>query len=213
MLQKETVTAATLEILNELMQDEALNDFFLVGGTALALQIGHRISIDLDLFSLLPFDENKTLSYLEKDRRFRLDYQDRNTLKGQIDKTKVDLITHNYPLVRQLILSEGIRLASLDDIAAMKIKAVVTNGTRLKDFIDIAFLSAHLKFDTMLEAYERKYATRNPLATLKSLSYFDDINFSEPVQMLNGNYNWSLLKKRLKEMTEFPSLIFDSYPI
>ncbi len=213
MLQKETVSAATLAILKALMQDEDLNDFFLVGGTALSLQIGHRISIDLDLFSLNPFDQNDILSHLESSKNFRLDYQDKNTLKGQIEKTKVDFITHNYPLVSRLILEEGIRLASLHDIAAMKINAIVTNGTRLKDFIDIAFLSVHLKFDAMMEAYERKYATRNPVATLKSLSYFEDINFSEPVQMLRGNFNWNLIKSRLKEMTGNPSLIFECYPI
>lgn len=209
MLRKETVTADTLELLKSLMQDENLDNFFLVGGTALSLQIGHRISIDIDLFSQNAFDEGQMLSYLESNKSFQLDYQDKNTIKGQIDKTKVDLITHSYPLVKKLNEIEGIRFASLEDIAAMKLNAIVGNGTRLKDFIDIAFMSHYLSLQYMVDAYEEKYKTRNPLITLKALSYHDDINFYEPIQMMNGTYSWKLIEKRLSEMAKFPSEIFE----
>lgn len=210
MLRKETVTAGTLELLRDLMKDDNLTDFFLVGGTALSLQIGHRISVDIDLFSRNPFDENKMLVYLESTRGLQLDYQDKNTIKGQISKTKVDLIAHSYPLVKPLLLSDGIRLASLEDIAAMKLNAIVGNGTRLKDFIDIAFLSCYLSFETMLNAYEDKYSTRNPLLALKALSYHHDINFNEPIQMVSGAYSWKPIEKRLSEMEKFPARIFES---
>ncbi|MDP9082106.1 MAG: nucleotidyl transferase AbiEii/AbiGii toxin family protein [Bacteroidota bacterium] len=99
MLQKQTVSPGTLELLISLMKDEELWEFFLVGGTALSLQIGHRVSIDLDLFSINPFDENLLLAYLESTCKFQLDYQSKNTLKGQINGVKVDFITHSYPLV------------------------------------------------------------------------------------------------------------------
>jgi hypothetical protein len=213
MLRKETVTADTLELLNNLMQDEVLADFFLVGGTALSLQIGHRISIDIDLFSLNVFDENKMLTYLESEKNFQLDYLDKNTIKGQISQTKTDLITHAYPLVRELNLSEGIRLASLEDIAAMKLNAIVGNGTRLKDFIDIAFMSCYLPLKKMMDAYENKYASRNPLLTLKALSYHRDINFKEPVHIIARAYSWKAIEKRLNEMEKFPSRVFEAPPL
>jgi hypothetical protein len=210
MLRKETVTTGTLELLKNLMQDKNLDDFFLVGGTALSLQIGHRISIDIDLFSQNAFDEGQMLSYLESNKGLRLDYQDKNTIKGQIAETKVDLITHSYPLVKELQEIEGIRFASLEDIAAMKLNAIVGNGTRLKDFIDIAFLSHYLSLQNMVDAYEEKYKTRNPLIALKALSYHNDINFGEPIQMISGAYSWKLIEKRLSEMVSFPSKIFES---
>jgi len=212
MLYKETVTAGTLELLKTLMQDENLNDFFLVGGTALSLQIGHRISIDIDLFSLKPFNEEAVLQYLESNRNFYLDYRDKNTLKGQIDETKIDLITHSYPLVKDLVLLEEIRMASLADIAAMKLNAVVGNGTRLKDFIDLAFLSNHLSLKTMTDAYADKYSTRNPVLIVKALSYHEDINFKEPVQVISGKYNWETIEKRLFEMIKFPATVFETTP-
>jgi hypothetical protein len=213
MLRKETVTADTLELLKVLTRDEKLADFFLVGGTALSLQIGHRISIDIDLFSVNPFDQNEMLSYLESKYDFRLDFIDKNTLKGQINQTKTDLITHPYAFVTDLQLIEGIRIASLKDISAMKLNAISGNGTRLKDFIDIAFLSRFLSLTQMMDAYEDKYATRNPVMILKSLLYHRDINFDENIQMMNKKYSWKLIEIRLREMEKSPNAIFEKDPV
>lgn len=88
------------------MADPSLSDFFLVGGTALALQIGHRVSIDIDLFTIKDFDENGMLTTLEKQYNFNQTYQDKNTLKGEIDGIKVDLISHAYPSIKPLVVNE-----------------------------------------------------------------------------------------------------------
>jgi hypothetical protein len=213
MLHKQTVTNSTLELLKALMLDENLKDFFLVGGTALSLQIGHRISIDIDLFTLNPFGESDLLNYLETNKALKLDYIAKNTIKGQIANTKVDLITHAYPLVNSLQKIEGIRFASMEDIAAMKLNAIIGNGTRLKDFIDVAFLSEYLPLKAMVDAYEDKYASRNPVLILKALAYHQDINFNEPVQMIGELYSWKAIERRLTEMTKSPSKIFTSSPI
>lgn len=204
MLQKETVSKFTLECLSTLMNDVCLSDFFLVGGTALALQIGHRISIDLDLFSMIPFDENALLEHMESKYGFILNYQSKNTLKGRIDELKIDLITHAHPLIHPILVYEGVRMANLADIAAMKLNAIAGNGTRLKDFIDIAYLSAQLTLGQMTSAYEEKYTTRNPVIILKALAYHDDINFNEPIEMLGGNYSWQQIKERLNWMMHNP---------
>ncbi len=208
MLRKETVSAVTLELLNVLMKDSELQDFFLVGGTALSLQIGHRMSIDIDLFSQNPFDENKLLAYLENQYRFQLDYIDRNTVKGQINGVKVDLITHAYALVMDVVLDESIRLASLEDIAAMKLNAIVGNGTRLKDFVDIAFLSSFLSLEQMTSAYEKKYQSRNPVIIMKALSYHQDINFNEPIHYISGAYPWKSIERRISKMVNLPHQVF-----
>jgi len=212
MLRKETVTPGALELLKELMLDENLNDFFLVGGTALSLQIGHRISIDIDLFSVNPFDEPKMLEYLEASRGFRLNYQGKNTLKGQIGNVQVDLITHAYSLVKPLNVLEDIRLASLEDIAAMKLNAIAGNGTRLKDFIDIVSLSCYLSLKEMIAGYEVKYTNRNPFIILKSLDYTADVNKEEAIEFVNGTYSWKKTEDRLQQMIENPALLFTSSP-
>lgn len=204
MLQTETVSPATLELLKDLMKDEQLNDFFLVGGTALSLQINHRISIDLDFFSLNGFDENVLLTYLETRRRFKLDSLTKHTVKGKIDQVILDFITHAYPLVK------NVQLASLEDIAAMKLNAIVGNGTRVKDFIDIAYLSSHLSLKEMLEAYEHKYNSRNQVLVLKSLTYFNDINQNEPIQLLGAAYKWEPIQTRILGMIEEPDKLFQS---
>lgn len=212
MLYKETVSDFTLDLLKTLMEDENLADFFLVGGTALALQIGHRISIDLDLFSRNSFSENDLLFYLEKTYQFKLDFQANQTLKGSINSLNVDLITHSYPLVKPLVIMDNVRMASLEDIAAMKLNAISANGTRLKDFIDIAALSPKLTLADMVRAYTEKYDSRNPAMVIKSLDYHEDINFNEPVQMLDSEYSWQRTQARLRQMTRDPIKFFSDEP-
>ncbi len=213
MLRTETVSSDTLELLKVLTQDQNLADFFLVGGTALSLLIGHRISVDIDLFSTKPFDQNKMLEYLSVEYGFIQDFIEKNTIKGQIKTTKTDLITHPYAVVKDLLTIEGIRMASLEDISAMKLNAVSGNGTRLKDFVDVAFLSRYLSLTHMMETYEHKYATRNPVMIAKSLLYFNDINFNETVQLVNAKYSWKLIEKRLREMERSPNLVFKTDPL
>lgn len=208
MLQKETVNGPTLELLKTLMNDELLKDFFLVGGTALALQIGHRISIDLDFFNQSAFDENLLLAELESKYNFQLNYQSKNTLKGEMQDVKVDFITHNYPLAKSLVQEEEVRMASPEDIAAMKLNAIAGNGTRLKDFIDMAHLSSKITLFQMVNAYELKYASRNPSIVLKALEYHQDINFKEVIEMVDKKYQWKYIKKRLFQMTKFPKKLF-----
>ncbi|MDA3905333.1 MAG: nucleotidyl transferase AbiEii/AbiGii toxin family protein [Bacteroidales bacterium] len=210
MLYKATIDDSTLELLTRLMADQAFNDFVLVGGTALALQLGHRISVDIDLFSTEAFDQNKLLDYLRTDYNFELDFISKNTLKGEINGVQLDCIAHQYPWINALYLEENIRMAGFEDIAAMKLNAIAGNGTRLKDYIDIAFLSTKISFSQMLKGYQTKYNS-NPIIPVKAISYFDDINFNEPINMTGGSgFNWKKITKRLKDMQNYPERIFNT---
>ncbi len=208
MLYEQTVEKSTLELLNTLMADVSLSNFVLVGGTALTLQIGHRSSIDLDLFSSQSFDAEKLGDHLRTNYGFELDFISANTLKGEINHVQIDCIAHQYPWIEKPTLVGEIRLANLRDIAAMKLNAISGNGTRVKDFIDIAFLSSYISFKQMLKAYEQKYAS-NPVMPLKAIGYFNDINFNEPVSMVGKKpLNWKPIEKRLLEMQKFPDNTF-----
>jgi hypothetical protein len=191
------------------MNDHSLKEFVLVGGTALALQLGHRISVDIDLFSSLPFDSVYLGDYLRLNYNFELDFIADNTLKGEMDGVQLDLITHQYPWLQKQHIFENIRLASFIDIAAMKLNAISGNGSRVKDFIDIAFLSSEISLNQMLLAYEQKYRS-NPIMPLKGLLYYDDINFNEPIKMTgNNSFKWKEIEKRLKLMHKNPDKIFE----
>lgn len=208
MLHKTTIDASALELLIKLMDDERLKNFVLVGGTALALQLGHRISVDIDLFSFESFNENELADYFRSKYHFELDFISKNTLKGEINGVQLDCIAHQYPWINSPFIDENIRLAGFEDIAAMKLNAIAGNGSRIKDFIDIAFLSCKIPFFKMLKAYEVKYNS-NPIMPVKAISFFDDINFDEPIKMARGEkLNWLKIEKRLKNMQTYPNRIF-----
>ena len=116
MLHTKTVEAGTLDLINRLMADTALHDFFMVGGTALSLLIGHRISVDIDLFSEKDFDAVALSQYLEQQHLMTDTKTIRNGIFGFIDNIKIDIIAHKYPLIKPLVITDGIRMASLEDI-------------------------------------------------------------------------------------------------
>ena len=215
MLRTETVERATFELLKSLMQDEVLMPFNLVGGTALALYLGHRKSIDLDLFSQQEFDVAKLEEHLINSYGFYvLDSTKRSdaTLIGFINNIKVDCIRYNYNFVQPVSVYDGIRLCSMYDIAAMKLTAISQNGTRLKDFVDIAFLSTKMSLNDMLNYFEIKYPNTNKMWALKGLTYFDDIDFSVAIELTGGVFKWKKIEKRLNEMLKSPGKVFNTYP-
>jgi len=107
MLHKEAVEPATLELIKTLQQEPLFKDFFLVGGTELALQVGHRKSADIDLLSIQSFEVEYLISYMEKEFEFELNYSQNHTIKGTISGIYVDLISHNYPFVEKPLEIEG----------------------------------------------------------------------------------------------------------
>lgn len=213
MFQKETVDRATYSLLKELMLDDRLQDFVLVGGTALALQIGHRTSIDIDLFCKPTFDSSLLSNYLKGRYQFEPLMRVQNTLKGKINGVSIDLLTHAYPEVLKPIEIDGVRMASPEDIAAMKLNAIIGNGSRLKDFIDVAYLSTNLSLEKMLIAYSQKYGTDNPAMAVKALLFHADINFQEAINMTGAVlFSWKHIEKRIKGMVDNPKEIFKTPP-
>ncbi|WP_257621438.1 nucleotidyl transferase AbiEii/AbiGii toxin family protein [Chryseobacterium sp. NKUCC03_KSP] len=140
MLHKETVSKEMWELLQQLMKDEMLKDFTLVGGTALALKLGHRLSIDLDLFTTKDFDSNALIKHLQKEYNATNEIVFENTIMTYIENIKVDLLAHKYPIIEMDNISENIRMISNNDIGAMKLHAIFQSGARLKDFVDMYFL-------------------------------------------------------------------------
>jgi hypothetical protein len=193
-----------------MMQDDFLSEFYLVGGTALALLLGHRKSIDLDLFTTQDFDVEALKSHLIRHYDYHLDKTSDATLIGHIDGIKVDCIRYEYPLINPLIEEDNIRMASSGDIAAMKLTAISQSGNRLKDFVDIAFLSGKMSLNNMLSVFGKKYPKTDVMTAIRGLIYFEDIDFSVSIILTGGAFRWKEIEKRLLLMVKHPDRIFPS---
>ncbi len=198
MLQSQTVSASLLALLKQLMAIESLKDFVLVGGTNLALRKGHRISIDIDLFTNTDFDTNDILPVLQAQYPLLTVSEQRQTsLLSWIDDIKVDFIRHNYPYVAEPEVIDGIRLASEKDVIAMKLNAVAQRGAR-KDFWDIAVLLDDYSIADMLACYTAKYAANDVYFVVRSLTYFEDADNKthEAIQSLT-DMTWEQVKQKI----------------
>ncbi|KFF18840.1 nucleotidyl transferase AbiEii/AbiGii toxin family protein [Chryseobacterium sp. JM1] len=207
MLYKETVSPEMWDLLQKLMQDQVLKDHFLVGGTALALRLGHRLSVDLDLFSIKDFDIGTILNHLQNTYGIKLEKSrlSNNTLLTYINNIKVDIISHQYPLLNPVETVEGVRMISNEDIGAMKLHAIHQSGERYKDFVDMYFLLEHEPLKFYLEAYQRKY-NKDPYWAVIGLNTHNNIITFESIDLIkNKRQDWKHIKKRLELATKNPS--------
>jgi hypothetical protein len=190
MLYKETVEAGTLDLIFRLMRDSELSFFYLVGGTALSLKIGHRKSIDIDMFCSVNFDGPLLAQHLINQYNAEIKRVKSNYVSGNIGVVAFDFICHNYPEIKPIEQIEGIRMMSVDDISAMKINAIVNSGQRVKDFIDIYYLLKIMSLKEILDNYCLKYPDVNTSMAKSSLSYHADIDLNVPVMLMDKTLKW-----------------------
>jgi hypothetical protein len=200
MPQKKAVDTGTLELLKSLQSKKYLEGYYLAGGTALALYMDHRRSVDIDLFSNFNFDAGLLLENIQQDFQFQLFFTASNTLKGSISDIRVDILAHRYNYLDTPQIIDGISLLSVPDIIAMKINAISTSGQRSKDFIDIYYLLNKYSIDDMLSFYKMKYQQQNDTFILKSLIYFDDVDLSDwPVLLPDPHLKWNAVKEKVEK--------------
>jgi predicted nucleotidyltransferase component of viral defense system len=197
MLQTRTVEPRTLELLKQLMLLPLLDSFFLVGGTALALQLGHRKSIDLDLFTPLSFDNSILLDTLDNDFDVSVESEQPNMIITNIEGIKVDFVKMGYPILFPTLLIDGVRMLDLRDIAPMKLKAVAQRGSK-KDFFDIYFLLEQLPLETMITLFQQKFKMYDVFHIIKSLTYFDDAEQSATPIVFDKSITWQTVKESVK---------------
>lgn len=178
------------------MQQPVLEPFALAGGTNLALLFGHRLSVDLDLFTDQSFSEQELFDELltEFPTAIKTD-EAKNTLSLFIEGVKVDLLAHRYPLIKPFTEESGIRLWSVEDVIAMKLGAVSGRGAK-KDFWDLAELLNHFSLIQMLQFFTAKYVNSDPGYVVRSLTYFDDAEQQTDPITLN-NDSWPEVKQRV----------------
>ena len=191
----EALTNKGTNIFRELHQ---FSEFYLAGGTSLALQIGHRVSVDFDLFTdekikrtLLPFVE-KIFSPLPQ----RILVNNSRELTLSVDEVKLTFLHYPFPPLLPLLVTPQLPLLSVKEIAATKAYTIGRRGT-LKDYVDIYTIIAggYTHLPDIIELAARKYGEAfDPRLFLEQLAYFDDLE-DAPIEFLGT----AVTKKELEE--------------
>lgn len=197
MLHYETVDRDTLDLLKHIQSNPHFSDIRLVGGTALALQIGHRKSIDLDFFVNTDLDCMDMSLELQAFGNTAVRSSSKLTQRYLVRGIQVDFVRYEYPWLEEPVESDGLRLAHCRDIAAMKLAAITNRGTR-KDFIDLDFLLAEFTLNEMLTFYTGKFKDGSRFNVLKSLVFFDDAE-EDPMPHMIKRFDWPAAKKRIED--------------
>lgn len=198
MLQYQTIEPGTLQLLKSLQALPLLQGLRLLGGTALALQLGHRKSVDLDLFGDFSAEGIEIRDTLEEQFSVSVIKESKNIKIYQVDGIKVDLVNYSrYPWIDNPIEEDGITLAGIKDIAAMKVAAIIGRGTK-KDFIDMNRLLRIYSLKEILDMYMLKYPDGSLFIAMKSLSYFEDAE-SDPMPFMFDEIDWGVVKASIRE--------------
>ena len=207
MLFENTCSDELLKLLKAIQSNSIFKEHFLVGGTALALQLGHRKSIDIDLFTLVEQDNTLILEYLKQNfKNIEIKNNRENILQVFIDDIKVDFIKATGKLIEKPIISNGITLCHIKDIAGMKLNVINQDTGRIeaKDYIDIAYLIKTLTLEKMFEIYKWKYDKTDVYNVKLDLLNVDRVNpYSwEKIQMLKNDIYVSDVKSYIKDAVE-----------
>ncbi len=198
MLQYRTLAPRAVELLKALMQAPFLADFTLAGGTSLALQIGHRESYDLDLFSRASFSTEEIFLKLRQQFAAELVSRSEHILISFIQEIKVDCVFHPYEFKHQILQEDGIRFLHMEDIAAMKLSAIAGRG-RKRDFFDLYFLLREFTLPQMLNWYAEKYGESSVFHAIRSLTYFDDAE-EDANPVLFEKITWEKVKRHIESV-------------
>lgn len=179
-----------------LLRDAKLFDrFYLAGGTGLALQFGHRLSLDLDLFSKEHFDEEMLIQQVQTIAGFELIARAPYTLHATIQKTKVSFLGYDYPMLFPAMPFLDVAVADAIDIACMKVSAMASRGAK-RDFIDLYVAAQRFGLREILQYFDRKYERThyNRIHILKSLTFFGDAE-KDPMPHMLTALDWDTVKR------------------
>ena len=201
MLSFQSVKSDTLELLKAISALSEIQETRLVGGTALALQYGHRQSVDLDFFGHLPEDKDVLTDAVKRVGEVTILNRSKMILQMVVNQVKVDFVDYSrYPWIDEPVMGDGFVLASDKDIAAMKVNAIIGRGTR-KDFIDLYVLLQHYSLTEIMGFYQQKYPEFSEYRALLSMTYFDDAEMQDmPLMFIDTP--WETMKKSIIKAVE-----------
>ena len=176
-------------------------DYYLAGGTALALMEGHRVSVDLDIFTERMRNAEHVLDRFRGQVPLSVTSLEAKTVYVDVLGVQVSVIEYRYPLLGPTVTTTGLALANRDDIAAMKLSAIANRGSR-KDFVDLwTLLTRHRSLAEYMALYEEKFEVRDVGHVVRSLVHFDDAERDPPLRLL-VDIDWELVKRNLRSRVE-----------
>lgn len=189
------IPASTEAALRALHKAKVLESFYLAGGTALALQFGHRLSRDLDFFASEHFSEDALLERVQSISEFALVAKAPYTLHANIQATKVSFLGYNYPVLFPSNFFLEVAVADPRDIACMKVSAIASRGAR-RDFVDLYVSARHFGLKEILRLFGEKYAKSrySRIHILKSLTFFADAE-KDPMPHMLVPLDWNDVKR------------------
>ena len=178
------------------------DDFYLAGGSALALQLGHRDSVDFDFFSKKSFSTETLTQKVEqvfKNHKIVKIQEEKNTLTFVVDDTiKISFFAYPYKIVTSLLDEDNFQMASVEEIGTMKLSAI-TSRSVLKDYVDLYFIFHQINIENILSLTSEKFPSIDINLILKSLVYFDDVQEEPIIFKHDKNINFESIKKYLSE--------------
>ena len=199
----EALTSETIEVFHLIASLDLVKRFYLAGGSGLALHLGHRFSVDLDFFSTeldsVGPDERTQFRKILNDPTLTITYDKNNTFVASWRSVGVSFFQlHQYPLIQLTILVDEVPLASLEEIGAMKLAAIIGRGTK-KDLVDLYFILERTSLETLFQIASLKYPLVRTFAisATRALSYFDDAD-AQPMPRMLDRTPWSKMKRFLE---------------
>jgi Nucleotidyl transferase AbiEii toxin, Type IV TA system len=192
---RKVIPASTETTLGVLRDARLLDRFYLAGGTALALQFGHRLSLDLDFFSPEHFNEDALLQQVQALDGFALVTKAPYTFHATVQKTKVSFLGYAYPVLFPANLFLDVPVADPRDIACMKVSAIASRGTK-RDFVDLYVCAQRYGLKEILRLFDEKYTQthQSKIHILKSLTYFADAE-KDPMPHMLVPLDWDKVKQ------------------
>jgi hypothetical protein len=190
-----TLSKTAQNSLAVLGESGLLKAAYLAGGSALALHLGHRYSLDFDFFTPKSFNAKRLVIELNKLGNFKKETIAADTILGSFNSVKFSYFLYPYPLVKKTESYLHLQIVAPADIAAMKLAAIVDRGTK-RDFIDLYFIiKKKYSLETIFSFYDKKYQklAENVYSILKSLRYFEDAEESAMPKMIKKVF-WEEVK-------------------
>jgi hypothetical protein len=192
---REVIPAQTETTLCALRDAQSMDRFYLAGGTGLALQFGHRLSLDLDFFAEDHFNEEALLERVQVLDGFALVAKAPYTLHATVQTTKVSFLGYAYPVLFPSNRFLDVAIADPRDIACMKVSAIASRGTK-RDFVDLYECVQRYGLKEILRLFDRKYAQArySRIHILKSLTFFADAE-KDPMPHMLIPLDWEKVKQ------------------
>lgn len=177
--------------------------YYLAGGTALALYLGHRTSLDFDFYTTKEFSRKEVFNLLKKnfnEKDLIVNSLEKNNFIGTVNKVKVSVFYYSYELLGDLVDLRNIQLASVEDITSMKLIAVIQRPTK-RDYIDLYYLLKEYSLEKIFTWSSERYPNFNPYLALRALSYYADVDNEKieerGIKILDKSFSWEKAKKEL----------------